>query len=198
MEEVTEQNIIRLLASHSNAAYEYLYMRYYASLKLFCSNIVSNKQEAEDIVQELFVNLLDIDIKFNTEEDLRMYLYRSIKNRAISSIRHSEVCNRYSLEVINNSNFEDDFYEKMVRTDIYATLCYAISRLSPRCAQVMELTLQGYKQSEIAEHLSITVDTVSEYKANGKKKMKLILKALDTFYIIMVPPLFYLFKTLYK
>lgn len=196
MKEVTEHNIIQLLSKQSNAAYKYLYARYYAALKLFCLGIVNNEQEAEDIVQELFVNLLSMELHFYTENDLRMYLYRSIKNRAISSIRHKDVCNKYSLEILNENKCEDEFYEKMVKMDIYATLYYAISRLSPRCGQVMELTLQGYKQSEIAERLSISIDTVGEYRANGKKKIKLILQALDTFYILIIPSLFSFLKAL--
>lgn len=191
MKKVTKDNIIKLLIRHSNEAYEYLYVRYYAALKVYCLNYLDNEQEAEDIVQEIFVNLLDVEIKFNTEEELRMYLYRSVKNKIISSIRHLEVCNKYTIEMQAKNDIESHFYEEMIKKDVSSTLHYAISQLSPRCAQVMELFLEGYNQTEIAKRLCIKVDTVNEYKAISKKKMKIILTSLDMLCIILFFPMFY-------
>lgn len=194
MIKINEENIVDQLRRGSNDAYEFLYARYYIALKSFCNSYVKNEGVAEDTVQGLFISLLDLDFKFNTLPELKLYLYKSVKNRAIDSIRHMNVRLNHADRTLAEMDMEQDFFHRMLEYDTYAALAHAIELLPPKCSEVMRLSMEGYKMSEIAEKMSISVDTVNEHKMNARRKLKAMMKDYDMLFLFT--PLFLLVKTL--
>ena len=126
---------------------------------------------AEDLVQDVFISLLESDYKFKTENDIKYFLYSSLKNKCISHSRKQKVRDKYYQDVVSSLNEEEHFWDKVLEEDVYARLMAAIETLPPQCKLVMIMTLDGLKASEIAERLHISVDTVKDHKSNGKKKL---------------------------
>lgn len=193
---ITEYNIIENLRRGNNDAYEYLYAHYYVALRSFANSYINDALVAEDIVQEIFVALLNMNINFNSLNELKLYLYKSVKNRAISHIRHINTQNTYSKIVISEMDTENDFFNRMIEKDIYSSLALAIETLPTRCRDVMQLTIEGYKINEIADKLLISVDTVNEHKINGKRKIKLFFKKADNKIYLLFTPLLSIIETL--
>lgn len=194
MKKINEENIVEQLKQGNNDAYEFLYAHYFIGLKSFCNSYVKNDGIADDTVQGLFVSLLDSDLKFRTLPELKLYLYKSVKNRAIDSIRHQKVRLNHSDKTLAEMDTEQDFFHRMLEYDTYASLAHAIEMLPPKCSEVMRLSLEGYKMSEIAEKMHISVDTVNEHKINARRKLKVIIKKFDM--LIVSTPLLLLVEAL--
>ena len=137
---------------------------------------VKDNDVAEDLVQDVFISLLESDYKFKTENDIKYFLYGSLKNKCISHSRKQKVRDKYYQDVVSSLNEEEHFWDKVLEEDVYARLMAAIETLPPQCKLVMIMTLDGLKASEIAERLHISVDTVKDHKSNGKKKLTAQLK----------------------
>ena len=75
-----EKELLKMLSSNRNEAYEYLYNNYYTPLVLFADHYVSNQEVAHDLVQETFIALLDVKTKFENLLHLKSYLYNSLRN----------------------------------------------------------------------------------------------------------------------
>ena len=167
-----EQDVLLdLLARRNNRAYQYLYQCYYVALKALANYYVKDNDVAEDLVQDVFVSLFESDYKFKTENDIKYFLYSSLKNRCISYSRKQKVRDKYYQNVLSSQKEEELFWDKVLEEDVYARLMAAIDTLPPQCKIVMMMTLDGLKASEISERLHISVDTVKEYKSIGKKKL---------------------------
>lgn len=164
-----EKELLTMLSSNRNEAYEYLYNNYYTPLVLFADHYVSNQDVAHDLVQEVFIALLDIKTRFENLLHLKSYLYNSLRNRCLNHLRHEKIKQEFLQEELYRS---DEFFEqKAIEEDVYSILVAAIETLSPQNKEVMLLALDGLSNAEIAGRLNLSVETVKSYKKSSKKKI---------------------------
>ena len=132
-------------------AYELLYHYYYVPLVLFAGKYVGNEEVAKDIVQEFFISLLDKEMVFDN--------------------RHLKIRRQYEMKMLEEGENQEVFLERMMEEDVFARILTTIEQLPPQCGKVMSLTLKGYKISEVAELMGISLETAKEYKKDGKKRL---------------------------
>lgn len=162
---------LKYLEQKDNRAFRHLYSVYFSALKTLAIYYVKDEHEAEDLVQEVFITLLESTHRFESMEEVKYFLYNVLKNKCISHYRKQKVRDNYRQKMQEAEEPREDFWEKVLEEDVYANLMAAIEVLPPQCRLVMQLTLEGLKISEIAAQLRISEDTVKEHKQNGKRKL---------------------------
>lgn len=171
-----ESRLLEQLAQKDNEAYKQLYRIYYPVLKNLAIQLSKDEEVAADLVQEVFISLWESSTRFNNTNELKYFLYHSLKNKYITYYRKQQVRNKYQQEMRETLDEREYFWEKVLEEDVYANLLAAIDTLSPRHREVLRLTLDGLKIAEIAERLQISPETVKEYKKNGKRRLLQILE----------------------
>ena len=106
---------------------------YDVALKALANYYVKDNDVAEDLVQDVFISLLESDHKFKTENDIKYFLYSSLKNRCIRHSRKQKVRAKYYRDVLSSQNEEEHFWDKVLEEDVYARLMAAIETLPPQC-----------------------------------------------------------------
>lgn len=175
--------LLKYLAQKDNRAYSHLYSVYYTALKSLACHYVGDEHVAADIVQEVFVSLLEVSHSFVSADEVKFFLYNALKNRCISYYRKQRVRNRYRLSVLRSGSRLEHFWDRVLEEDVYAHLMAAIETLPSQCRLVMKLSLEGFKISEIASRLHISEDTVKEHKRKGKRKLS---KLLDNPFLVFI------------
>ena len=163
--------LLDYLHQQKEQAYELLYHNYYVPLVLFAGKYVGNEEVAKDIVQEFFISLLDKEMKFDNRVALKVYLYTGVRNRALNYLRHLKVRRQYEMKMLEEGESHEVFLERMMEEDVFARFLVTVEQLPPQCRKVMSLTLKGYKISEVAELMEISLETAKEYKKDGKKRL---------------------------
>lgn len=164
-----EKELLKMLSSNRNEAYEYLYNNYYTPLVLFADHYISNQETSHDLVQEVFIALLDINTKFENLLHLKSYLYNSLRNKCLNHLRHEKIKQDFLEDELYRS---DEFFEqKTIEEDVYSILISAINNLPPQSKEVMVLSLDGLGNQDIAERLNLSIETVKSYKKSSKKKI---------------------------
>ena len=136
-------------------AYRILFDEYYQILGVFAMKYVRDKEVAEDIVQDVILELYNRRLLFNSLLALKSFLFLSVKNRALNFLRHRQAQERY----LNYKTEEESFFlNNIIREE--------------------ELTLQELSNEEIAEQLGLSVDSVKAHKKRGKQVLKGKLKEL--------------------
>lgn len=153
-----------------------LFEQYYVSMVLFAQSYISDREIAKDIVQDIFLILTKSQERFNTIDNLKTYLYSSVKNRCLKQLRHQNVKDRYQHYVLTNEKDEENYFERILDEEVFSLLYQAIRELPSQCKNVFLLTLEGKSNPEIAEILGIGIETVKSHKKNGKKILYLKLK----------------------
>ena len=139
-------------------SYRNLFDRYYTPLCQYVYGMLMNQDDAEDVVQELFLNFWKNRNKIEVKESVSGYLYRAAKHLTLNFLRA-----RPPMETLAGQENLDFFYEEnRLETEEFRIAFYGcVDHLPERSREVLLLhRLEGLKQQEIAERLSITVKTI--------------------------------------
>ena len=96
--------LLDLLARKDNRAYQYLYQCYYVALKALANYYVKDNDVAEDLVQDVFISLLESTHRFISGDEVKYFLYSALKNRCVSYFRKQQVRDRYQRELLGTAS----------------------------------------------------------------------------------------------
>ena len=165
-----------------------IYLAYYPKLLRFATEYVILKEDAENIVQDLFAFLWENDQLLTNAENLNAYLFRLVRNRCIDFLRgktrekvHNEKIRASfelelklkldSLEELDIQMCSDD------ENDLERLISAAIDSLPERCRQIFIMSkIEKIKYNEIAVQLNLSINTVENQIGIAFKKLRIKLK----------------------
>ena len=163
-------------------AYHKLFQQFYSYLVLFAERRVENHKVAEDIVQEIFINIWESNKQYNSINGFKAYLYEAVSNRCADYWKHRAVEEKYMAHVLYEQKLPDfSVQEEEILRELYA----AIGELPQRSQEVILLSLEGKKNQEIAQLLNLSVLTVKTHKKNAFRYLKNRLRNLVLLVMIM-------------
>ena len=157
--------------------YKALFRRYYPSLIFYATRLVG-EEEAEDVVQDVFVELWKRKDHIEIGDQIQAFLYRAVYTRALNVLKHRSVEDGYcvAMEEINQRRAE--FYQPDNK-EIHD----AINELPDKCKEVFKLSyLHDMKNKEIADILGVSLRTV---EAHMYKALKYLRGRLDPLWTIL-------------
>ena len=169
-------SIIKHFNRGSEKAYQKIFNKLYPVLCSFAEKYLNDSDEAEDVTQEVFIELWNQKEKFISINQIKNFLYLSIKNKCLNIIKHNKV----RLNYINDYNIiekEDYYEEQIIRSEINLYIKNAIFSLSKQKREIIILSMKGFKNNEIAEELNISINTVKLQKKLAYQKLREQLKS---------------------
>jgi len=179
----TETEIKEKLLQDDETGLRQLFEVYYTPLCVYALKYIDSFEKAEDIVQEVFINLWEKKRVENITGSLRNYLLKSVKNNTLNVLRKS---NRYQCESLDEQiDIEDLEDEEPIELETRKKLLYnEIDALSPQAKAIFECIVFGnYKYKEVAEEMDISVNTVKTTFARALKKLR---SSLDLVVLVMM------------
>lgn len=129
------------------------------------------KEQAEDVVQDIFVKLLEMPAAIPGEK-IRAFMYRSAIRRYIDKYRRDR---RY-MEILRQEFFKNQELSPF-ETAAYDFLLEEVEKLPPQDALLLDLFyFQGFSIGEIAELLSYSISKVKVSLHRSRQKLKQALK----------------------
>lgn len=167
-------------------AFEALFARYASGLLVYAREFVGTRQEAEDIVQDVFVKVWE-RITSLREDKVRSYLFRSTRNGCLNHIERLGVRSKYQEEVLRRgerpSGLDPDLY---VADDLRNYIYKAVSRLPQQQRLAFEMCrFDGLTYAEIAARLDISPRTVEKHVEVASKTMR---RELGKYMALMIMP----------
>jgi RNA polymerase sigma-70 factor (family 1) len=162
-----------------------LFDEYYAPLCEFANNYTKDSSISEDLVQEVFVGLWHDREKLDHIHSVKAYLYTSVRNKCLNHLKHLRIVGKH--EEHRKSATENDifFVDHIIEEETHRLIYQAVKELPTKCREIVLLGINGLKNSEIAEELNISINTVKTQKAIAYKQLRIKLKDL-----IILSPLF--------
>lgn len=161
-------------------AMTWIYERYRRRIYNLCLRMLRDQADAEDLAQDVFVQLFRKLSTFRGESAFSTWLHRLAVNMVLMDLR-SRNSKRYSLVPIETANEEDDsLYEQLGREDEglrssldRITILDAMESLPPGYRMVFLLhDVHGYEHQEIAEILSCSVGNCKSQLHKARLKMR--------------------------
>lgn len=151
-----------------------IFYAYYPRLCLFAYKLVNSRSVAEDLVQDVFLNILGRQYHFKTEATIKAFLYQSVKNACLNALKRNTIKERYADEAPVVSAEDPQVIDNLIRAEVYGSLYAAMQNLPKGCQKVLRLSyFEGLKNDEISKKLNISVNTVKTQKKRGLHLLRL-------------------------
>lgn len=153
-------SLIQGLKTGYTDAYTYLVDTYHQKLCIYAFSLVHDHDLAEDIVQNVFVNIWQKRTNLKEDFNIQNFLYKSVYNQFIDAYRKEKATialEKKYIEALDIITEEDDnSLEKLI-----VLVKKEIQNLPPKCRQTFILSRQdGLTNLEIAEYLDVSIKTV--------------------------------------
>lgn len=171
----TDEALVPLLREGDRGAYTEVYNRYQGLLYIFAYNRLKDREEAKDIIHELFLKLWTDRTHLQIAGRLSVYLYTAVRNRIINSISHQQIAARYIDSFLSYiERVDHQSADHLARhNDLQAFIQREIENLQPRMREVFELSRNtSLTRKEIAEKLGVSEQTVKSHMHNALKILK--------------------------
>src|ERR1700693_3733571 len=85
----SDERLISLIRRGNTSAFEVLVSRYHTRLLAFCRHLLGSREDAEDILQEVFAAAFNAILADEREINVRPWLYRIARNRSLNQLRRA-------------------------------------------------------------------------------------------------------------
>ena len=149
-----------------------IFNQYFASLVGFANTFVSDVELSEDLVQEVFTTLWEKQDEYQNEVTLKVYLYRAVRNKCLSCIKHEQVKSKYIAMSLPRLETEEFFLDQVLSEEVSRLLYKFINELSKQRQQIIRYSLLGLRNKEIADIMGLTLNTVKSHKLNAYRELR--------------------------
>jgi RNA polymerase sigma factor (sigma-70 family) len=94
-----DERLVALTRKGNQAAYEALVARYQSRLLSFCRHMLSSREDAEDVLQEVFAAAFNAMLSDERPINVRPWLYRIARNRSLNHLRRQQAIGVDSMDV---------------------------------------------------------------------------------------------------
>ncbi len=187
--QVNDAEIVAALQQSDERVFEQLFRFYYQRLCSYATGLLNDKDEAEETVQQVFVNVWEKRFSMEINVSLKSYLYRAVHNASINAISRQNVRTMYAGEQLHHA---EQVYEhtsqSVIKNELEKNIHKAINTLPEQCRMVFKLSrFEEMKYAEIAEHLGISIKTVENHMGKALKLLREQLKDYLAAIVILFP-----------
>lgn len=175
---MTQEELIPLILKKDERAFTIMYDMYSKSLFSVISNLIKDTQDAEDVLQEVFVKIWkNMDSYNQSKGRFYTWILNISRNSAIDKLRskgHNN--NMKNLSSDNFTHLLDDSNKLINRIDTIGIKEF-VNKLKPKCVQIIDLLFfKGYTQQEASEELEIPLGTIKTQNRNCINDLRNYLK----------------------
>lgn len=168
---ITKSNseLILLLQKNDRVAFYNIYERYSKRLYGFVLRYIKQKEDAEEIVQEVFVKIWESRNRIDAYSSFESFLFTIAYNTTISLLRKRTNEQKYleHLKTLQQPDISPDLIDEIQFNELNERVQSLLNELTPRQKEIFQLSREeGLTHDEIAKKLDISVNTVKKHIGN--------------------------------
>lgn len=171
----SESELISLMKQGRREAFNEIYERYWLKLYVAAVKRLRSREDAMDIVQDLFISFWMKREGLVINTSLSSYLLAAIKYKAINHIQ-SNIVKRNYLGSLHGAHldFDNSTHETICKNDLEVFINSKIAHLSPKVKEVFELSRkENLSVTEIAQRLHTSDQTVKNQLSKALKILRI-------------------------
>ena len=181
-----DNTIAKMIGEKTPGAYREIEKRYQKKLFTYIYHLVGNREEAEDILQNVFVKMYNNIKRFDTKRKFSSWIYRIAHNEAVNFLKRKSKKQFVSWEDITvskdkleASSKEISPVDSWIKKETKKEVQDALNRLPGKYREALVLRYFLDKSyEEISEILGKPINTVGTLINRAKKKLSQVMKEL--------------------
>jgi len=169
----TDPELVNLLKKNSSFAFQILFDKYSQRIYRFSFSYFKSKEEAEEIVQEVFLKIWKMRGELSSGKSFDSLLFVIAKNTILNTIRKAKSEQVYLNYVLLNPAKDVSPDEELDFHELERIYNYAVDQLSPKRKEIFLLSRKDFlSNAEIASRLGISVKTVENQMTSALAEIK--------------------------
>ncbi|MEM9298411.1 MAG: RNA polymerase sigma-70 factor [Bacteroidota bacterium] len=176
LNDCSNEDLFSLIQNESSyAAFEELHRRFYHVLINYSFRFMQSKQQADDVVSEVFYKIWKKRSVINVTSSLRSYLFTSVRNMCLDCLRSEKKIEHCQDDILIDFDGSCDTpHQCAVGVELKIRIENAIEALPKDRKKVFRMSRDhGLKYKEIAETLGISIKTVETQMGRALKYLRI-------------------------
>ncbi len=155
-------------------SYRELFILLHSRLKQFAYSILKSREEAEELVSDLFIRIWQKRDQLPSIESPLLYFYTTAKNLALNRLNKQKRLQQFSSEdwLVQMDSIYFDPEKLMLTEEMIRQIKKAVNDLPLRCRLIFKLVKEdGLKYREVAELLHLSVKTIEAQMAIALRRL---------------------------
>jgi len=170
----SDEELMEEIKANNMFAFDALYRRYSRQICIFAYSILKSTEEAENILQDVFLNLWENRINIKKNSSVKSYLFTITHNSAISIIREEARKSKFieHIKALNQSD-QDPVNKELELLELWTRLNEVVNSLPTRQKEIYLLHVVAcLKYQEISEMLNISMNTIENHMSRAIKTIR--------------------------
>jgi len=176
---------------YDDHAFEQLFKSHFKALHAYANVILKDEDDAEEIVQNMFLKFWEKRDLLNVQTSLKAYLYKCVYHDSLNFLKHQKIKTKYQDFASYTMNSEHlPASSKVEMTELEHKLSLALNSLPEQCRTIFQMSrFEELKYREIAERLGLSIKTIENQM--GKALRILRLELADFLSLILLGLMYY-------
>lgn len=170
----TDSELAGLLRESDETAFQIIYEHYWPKMYVVAGKRLNSTAEAEEVVQDIFLNLWRKRETFNLRVSFEHYLAVAVKFEVIN--RRAKRAKEAGLvrQLAGKGIKDDSTWRSFDLEELQKQLEYTINSLPPRCKLVFKMSREGdYTNKKIAQELDVSEKAVEKHITHALKILRI-------------------------
>ena len=168
-----EGSLLARLRAGDESAFDVVFRTYYSSLVGLAESLLKSREQAEDLSQDVMLELWRRRESLVLTDSFRSYLLRAVRNRAFNELRRVKIAKRKEPMVRGEEATPALGIGRLEDEEVESAIATAIDALPAPVRETFVLSRQdGLKYAEIASRLGVSVKTVEARMGKALKELR--------------------------
>lgn len=181
IKKLSDEKLVEIIREKDQELFEQIVARYQNKIFSYINRLIGNREEAEDLTQEVFIKVFKNLYGFDTKRKFSSWIYRIAHNEAVNHIKKKSYFRILSIEqnefLQNTMSTTENLIEKIIKKENAKKIRELLDKLSFKYKEVLVLRYMEEKSyEEISDILRMPVNTVGTLINRAKGQLEKIAK----------------------
>lgn len=183
----TESDYALLFAGGDEQGLAYFFDVFYPALCLFSNHFIKNREAAEEIASQAFIDTWRNNAKLKTPGAIRAYLYTVVRHESIAFAKRENKKLKLRNSIATVPVVEKTIFDNLVNAELSRYLFNTLHKLPPGSSLVLQMHfMEGKTLNQIATELHVSESTVKTQKQRGLMALrKKLIRPLFIFFTFL-------------
>ncbi|HVZ97064.1 MAG TPA: RNA polymerase sigma-70 factor [Chitinophagaceae bacterium] len=168
-----DTQLLSLLAQNDESAFTEIYHRYWEKLFYKAGKKLGDLSEAENIVQDIFLDIWQRRSKLEVTGDLSHYLAVALKYRVINyQNRYAKKATHQAHVSLQDTAADRTTEEWLAYSELNRCMAALVAGLPEKCQLAFRLREEGLSQQQIADKMGVSENTVETHIGRALKSLR--------------------------